>query len=97
MYPTRRRSEAVPAGSSEDGDRAARDDLNADDRAHQRGLAAPARPHETGDAARVDLEREAVEHGNPAANDAQPLDGDCGSRTRHSQRRSKITSTARCS
>ena len=42
-----------PAGRPSTVDRAALDDLHADDRAHQRGLAAAGRPEQPGDLARA--------------------------------------------
>ena len=53
------------------------DDLHADDRAHQRGLAAPAWAEQTRHRPGGDLQGETVEHGAPAAHDMQIRDLDC--------------------
>ncbi len=52
------------------------DDLHADNRAHQRGLAAPAWAEQTRHRPAGDLQVETVEHGAPAAHDMQILDLD---------------------
>ncbi len=64
------------AGLPEHGHRAAGHPLHADDRPHQRRLAAPARPEQPGDQPRLQLEREPVEDDDAAAAHDEALDGD---------------------
>jgi hypothetical protein len=67
---------ARPGGSSEHLDRARVDDLHADDRSHQRRLAAPARAEQADDAAARDREGEAVQHRRAHASHMQVVDDD---------------------
>ncbi len=53
------------------------DDLHADDRAHQRGLAAPAWAKQTRHRPGSDLQTQAVDHHAPASRDMQILDLNC--------------------
>jgi hypothetical protein len=52
-------------------------DLHADDRAHQRGLAAPAWAEQTRHRPGGNLQAEVVEYGASAAHDVKVLDLDC--------------------
>ncbi len=61
---------------AEHGHRAGGDDLCADDRAHQCGLAAAGRAEQSRDGAAGDLHREVVYRGSLAADDAEVIDGD---------------------
>ena len=68
---------------AEHGDRAALDDLHADDRAQERGLSRAARSEDPGHAAAADVERHARQHERPATANAEIANHDGGVIHRH--------------